>query len=138
MKKIIEQRENGTTRIRVVNEEPSMVQRHFKETTDINKIMRKYHNDMRQVAPPQRGFYGEFSNAPDYLAARISLIEAQQSFDALPSEVRKRFGNDPAQLLAFIDDKNNRDEAIKLGLIDPPPPAPPELPPNPHPNETKK
>lgn len=94
--------------------------------------MKKYHNDMRLINPPQRGFYGDFSNAPDYLDARMSLINAQKAFDGLSSEIRKRFGNDPLQLLAFLDDKKNKDEAIRLGLIDPPPPPPePPAPPPP-------
>jgi len=35
---------------------------------------------------------------------------------ALPSDVRKRFSNDPAELIDFLADKKNDEEAIKLGL----------------------
>ena len=36
---------------------------------------------------------------------------------ALPSDVRSRFGNNPAELLDFLNDNSNYDEAIRLGLI---------------------
>ena len=52
----------------------------------------------------------------------------------LPAQMRSRFNNDPAELLKFIKDPANLDEAVKLGILvkkeapkgDPvPPPAPP-------------
>lgn len=130
MKKVIVE-DNG--RVRVVREfdslsRPSRVQKHFKDDTDINKIIKKYHAEQRLLQAPNKGYYGDFSNAPTYLEARQSLINAQVAFNNLPSDVRKRFDNDPHQLLSFLDDSNNRDEAIKLGLIDPPPPPPSNIP----------
>jgi len=47
------------------------------------------------------------------------------TFDAgylasLPSKIRDRFGNDPSQLLSFLADSSNKDEAISLGLVSAP------------------
>ncbi len=44
------------------------------------------------------------------------MIEAQENFMRLPANIRKRFDNDPAQLIEFINDPNNLDEAINIGL----------------------
>ena len=44
--------------------------------------------------------------------------QARDLFMSLDAEVRKRFGNDPAQLLDFLADNKNYDEAKKLGLVD--------------------
>jgi hypothetical protein len=38
----------------------------------------------------------------------------------LPAELRARFENDPAKLIEFIDNSENLDEAINLGLVNKP------------------
>ncbi len=61
--------------------------------------------------------FGDFSNVEDYQTMLDRINEAQRKFDALPARIRHYFGNDPAELIAFLDDPENRDEAIKLGLV---------------------
>jgi phage internal scaffolding protein len=39
---------------------------------------------------------------------------------ALPAQIRSRFDNDPAKLIDFLENEQNHDEAIKLGLVNPP------------------
>lgn len=46
------------------------------------------------------------------------VIRAQEAFDALPSSWRTKFNNDPANFVDFCQDPNNRDEMIKLGMIE--------------------
>ena len=48
------------------------------------------------------------------------IVAAQEAFNGLPAAVRKRFGNDPGQMLDFLDDPQNASEAVKLGLVDAP------------------
>ena len=43
-------------------------------------------------------------------------MQAQQSFESLPSELRAKFENDPAKLISYLSDDKNNAEAIKLGL----------------------
>jgi len=38
----------------------------------------------------------------------------------LPADLRARFDNDPAQLIQFLENSDNKDEAIKLGLVNKP------------------
>jgi len=45
------------------------------------------------------------------------VMKIGQSFRELPAEIRNRFRNDPEELLRFTENPQNRDEAIKLGLI---------------------
>lgn len=106
----------------------SRTKQQFVEESDINTIMRKYEKtgviDPRLQRGP--GSYGDFSNATDYHTSLTQIVEAQDAFYDLPASLRKRFNNDPAELLDFLADDRNRDEAIKLGLV----PAPePEAPP---------
>lgn len=61
----------------------------------------------------------------DYQEAYNLVVDAHDKFMSLPAKVRERFANDPAEMFGFLQDVNNRAEAIELGLI----PAPVETPP---------
>lgn len=63
--------------------------------------------------------FGDASRASDLLSATLLVQEASTAFQSLPSATRERFKNDPVQLLDFLGDKKNFDEAVKLGLCDP-------------------
>lgn len=115
-------------------EDESLTQQHFAEEADVNNIMRRYAQTGYIVDPLNPGtakpMFGDFSVDFDYQEAQNMLISANNQFMALPADLRKRFGNNPGELLAFLADSNNKDEAIRLGLIDSPevPPAPLETP----------
>lgn len=98
--------------------EPSMSQQHFKDECDVNNILRKYESTglVTHVANGTPS-YGDFSSVLEFQQAQNILIEAQDAFDALPASLRKRFDNDPALMLEFIENPDNREEAEKLGLV---------------------
>lgn len=107
--------------------QPSLAQQHFKQEADINYIIDRYKTTGTLVDPlkpstrmPQ---FGDFTSVPDFHAAQTLISESKAMFSSLPSHIRDRFKNDPGQLLAFLADENNREEAIKLGII--PAPASP-------------
>lgn len=104
----------------------SMTKQSFKEECDINRLMAKYEKtgvlDHVNKRPPE---YGNFVGVVSYQDSLNIVLEAREIFAGLPARIRDRFGNDPAQYLAFIDDPKNKDEAIKLGMIMPPPADPP-------------
>lgn len=88
--------------------------------TDINKIMAKYEKTGTLpdliVREPR---YGDFSDAVDYQEALNLVIFSQHQFANLDAPIRNRFENDPAKFLEFVNDENNRDEIIDLGLAKP-------------------
>lgn len=98
----------------------SLTRQEFAAEADINNIMKRYAAGMPLPCGTRAPMYGDYSEVPDYQNAFDIVTHAQEGFMSLPSELRKRFGNDPAQLIAFLSDANNRDEAIALGLIDKP------------------
>lgn len=104
---------------------PSLTKQSFQDECDINVIMARYEKtgqlDHVNTARPE---FGDFAAVPDYQTAMNTVLEANSMFDAMPSGIRDRFGNDPAQLLAFVNDPANREEAIELGIVDRPPPEP--------------
>jgi len=85
--------------------------------TDINNIMAKYiktgHIGWHNSQPPQYGI----SDGQTFHEAMNIVIQAEENFSELPANIRKRFGNDPAEFLNFVADEKNHDEAIKLGMI---------------------
>lgn len=48
------------------------------------------------------------------------IRDTDDQFAAFPSEIRDRFNNDPQNFLKFISVDSNRDEAVRLGLIESP------------------
>lgn len=99
-------------------DEPSMAQQHFKDECDVNNILRKYESTglVTHVANGTPS-YGDFSSVLEFQQAQNILIEAQDAFDALPASLRKRFDNDPAVMLEFIENPDNREEAENLDWL---------------------
>jgi phage internal scaffolding protein len=98
--------------------DPTMAQQQFREECDINTIMERFGRTGELIAPIRMPQYGDFDGVNDYHSAMNAIVEAQTAFDALPAKVRARFGNDPAEFLDFVYNEENRDEAIRLGLVE--------------------
>lgn len=61
--------------------------------------------------------YGDFSNVQTYLEAATQVKQAEQEFANLPSRIRNRFNNNPVELLEFMQNEENFEEAVELGLV---------------------
>lgn len=89
-----------------------------KAKCDVKTILTKYaRTGLIDHVSKFEGTYGDMSGI-DYKAALDKITGAQRSFESLPSNIRKRFKNDPEQFLRFFENPENREEAVKLGLID--------------------
>lgn len=104
------------------NFEPTRTKQAFKDEADINTLVRKFGvtatSQMRGLRVPSYGDFG--SEVFDFQSAMNAVVEAQRTFDALPAQVRKRFGHDPQAFMEFFNDPENRAEAEKMGLVVPP------------------
>lgn len=115
--KVIERRSNGTKRVVTINNEPSRTQQQFKDDVNINKIMAKYKKTgMIKHINPNSGVYADMTNIGSYQEAMETVINAQNAFQDLPSNIRAKFQNNPQELINFLKDPRNDDEAINLGL----------------------
>ncbi len=106
--------------------DPGRTRQSFAADADMNNIYSKYQRNGilgDPSAPVRKMFFGDFTDV-DFNASANKLASVKQAFDALPSNVRDRFDNDPAQLLDFIVDPANKDEAVELGLLELPAPEP--------------
>lgn len=107
-----------------VVEDKGFTQQEFALDSDINEIVRRFGLTGRLpdvVNVPQ---YGDFVGITDYHSAMLALRRADESFMEMPAEVRARFNNDPQYMMEFLDNADNRDEAVKLGLVSEPPVVP--------------
>lgn len=102
----------------------------FKKECDINSIMNKYRKTgLVDHVTRFQGDYSDLTDVPTYHDAMNKVIEANEAFSTLPSELRKHFSNDPAEFLQFVADPSNRDAMAELGLLEvkTPPPSPPSV-----------
>lgn len=90
---------------------------------DINNIMAKFQRtgliDFVNANQPK---YGDVTGL-DFETAVNNVAKTREWFAQLPAKWRSRFDNDPGLFLDFINDPENRPEAIQLGLIEEAPPA---------------
>nr|CAI9750161.1 virion structural protein [Microvirus sp.] len=106
------------------NDEPSMTQQQFRDEADINNIMARYQKTGVLVDPltqaTRKPMFDDFSELGDFRDHQQAVIDAQEMFMELPSRLRARFGNDPAELLQWLSCPENKEEAIELGLFSKP------------------
>lgn len=113
-------RERAVPRFLSPGGKKSMTKQSFKKECDVNVILKKY--GQTGVIPhinASPGVYADVSNVPDFATAHNMVVESQARFNTLSKEVRAKFRG-PLDLLAFLSDGKNRDEAIRLGLVNKP------------------
>lgn len=118
---------------------PSLTRQEFQEEADINNIIDQY--ETHGILPDTRpeGAFGDFTDPvlSNYQEAQNIVVGARELFERLPARIRERFHNDAASLIDFVQDPDNREEAIKLGIVKPPEPPPVAPPPAEPPAQVK-
>lgn len=106
-------------RVQTIIEGTSRTKQAHKDECDINNILRKYQKTgMISHVNKIKGKYGDFSNITNYQDAYLAIEQAHENFMGLPASIREKFQNDPSQLLEFVQDSKNYDEAVKIGIIE--------------------
>lgn len=106
-----------------------MAQQQFAEECDINTIVKRFGLTGQLPTNFNPPVSGDFTGINDFHSAMNQVRSAQEEFMKLDGQLRYRFNNDPQRLMEFLEDSNNRDEALKLGLIQKPPEVPRSEPP---------
>lgn len=89
---------------------------------DINNIMVDgYVPGAKKVCSTRRPMFGDFTQCTqEKLADSLNTVKkAESDFNNLPSDIRAKFDNNPLKLLEFVNNADNYDEAVKLGLCNP-------------------
>ena len=112
--------------------EPTMTVQSEKDNCDINVIMNRYATCGTPLPLRQDGMqpvFADVSDLGDYMENFNRCKQAEDMFNALPSALRKELDNNPANLLPFIQDENNRERCYEYGLLNRPPVEVSETPP---------
>ena len=111
-----------------------LTEQHHKDRVNIHTIMRKYEKTgILEHVSQYKGEYMNLAGRPEFHEAMNIIAEAQQMFETVPAEIRKKFGNDPAEYVEFMQNPENRDKIEALGLDASHLPKPPEPVPEPTP-----
>lgn len=100
-------------------EDDSLTQQQFTADADINTLAVRFGlvgKPMPQI-PWDPSHYGDVSNIPDLRTVLEVKRQAKENFMALPPKLRARFHNKMEELWDFVNDPENSDEAVRLGLL---------------------
>lgn len=105
------------------NEDSLTEQNHYYDsltTTIINKHKQVGIDLFRSQIDINQDGVLDFTQATDFHDYQNKIAQAQSSFESLPAILRKRFGNNSMNMLKFLQDPKNLNEAIELGLVNKP------------------
>ena len=115
----------------IIFKEPTMTIQFEKDNCDINVIMNRYATCGTPLPCRTDGVqpvYADVSELGDYMENYQRCKQAEEMFNALPSALRKELDNNPANLLAFIQNEANRERCVEYGLINKPAVEAPQAP----------
>ena len=101
-------------------------EQYHKDSCDVNTILKQYdRTGLLSHVNEMKAHYGDFTEVNEYQVALNTVIHAQDSFDDLPSDIRKKFANDPGLFIEFVTNPSNFDEMVEMGLAILPTPSEP-------------
>jgi len=117
--KQISKRPNGTKRVQTLNALPSRTQMQYKDQVNVNNIMKKFKKtgSITHLRNAKEGVYADLTQITDYAESLMQIKKADEAFLSIPSEIRNKFQNNPANLISYLKDPKNTEEAIKHGLL---------------------
>ena len=90
----------------------------YADSCDVNKILAKYKRiGLVEHVNDREPQYIDCTEVKDYQQAMDLCCSIQHSFEALPAKVRKKFNNDPLQMVEWVGDPENEAEAVQMGLV---------------------
>lgn len=101
--------------VKTIFTQPSKTQQEFRREVNINTIIER---SKRQGLPPntQKQFFGDVTGV-DFQMMQERILAANNAFMQLHPKIRRRFNNDPGELIDFITDEANYKEAVAIGLL---------------------
>lgn len=90
----------------------------FQQESDINWIMKRY--QQTGILPETRNKIAQYvdcTELPDLKQYYDIMDQAQDAFDSLPSQLRRKLENDPTKLFDYLQDESNRSELEGYGLL---------------------
>lgn len=114
-KRVVRTSATPSTKVTIDTGEGLTKQNH-KAECDVNLILSRYQKT--GVITHRNEYAEQYDDATgmDFQEAMNLVKSAENMFSALPSSIRKRFEQDPAKFLQFVNNPENIDEMIEMGL----------------------
>lgn len=106
---------------RIIFDKPSLTEQSHAKMCNVNNIVNRFMKT--GVLDHVRSFQGEYrdvSDFGDYRSALERIQLAQDIFEALPIELKRKCENDPAKFLDYCADDANYEELTEIGILLPP------------------
>lgn len=94
----------------------SRTKQSFKDEVNVNNVIKKYRITGQMPMTMGEPMYGDFSDVKSYQESINIVMKADEQFKRLPSDIRKKFENDPAKFLEFVGNPDNHEEMVKMKL----------------------
>ena len=114
----VKKRDSGCS-VATVNDEPSLADPSFQDQCDVNNIVKRFlrTGELGHTASRQ-GRFIDVSNTPSMFDGMNQIHRAEEAFHRLPKEIKDRFKG-PKDMIQFMQNPENMDECIELGLMVP-------------------
>lgn len=104
----------------IICEDPSLTAQSFVEDADLNVLARRFGITTIPMGSFDPALFRDTTQDPDLRQVLDIKREAVEAFRGLPPKIRRRFHENPIELMEFLADNDNHEEAIRLGLINTP------------------
>ncbi len=120
MERVIRSAYDGLRKAVTVVCGPGRTKQSMKDECDINLILAR-HEKTGLLTPvdTRPAMFVDVSGVGDYREAIENVRNAEDLFMQLPSKVRAKFDNDPAEFLDFCSSSENEEEMRDMGLLPP-------------------
>lgn len=98
----------------------SLTKQKFKNDTDIKTMLKRARKGIQPNFAHGKPTYGGYAGKIEYQDALTKVNRAQEDFNALPSETRNYFHNNPGELIDYLSNLNSKDKvekALELKLL---------------------
>jgi len=94
----------------------------YQDEANVNNIIRRYQKtgllvDPTKVGRSRTAQFGDFADITDLPTTLQRISDANTAFMKLPPQVREKFQNDVGKLLSFVQNPENTNASIDLGLL---------------------
>jgi phage internal scaffolding protein len=96
----------------------SIVEQSHKDEVNINNIVKKHGMELISKVAALQKFEFDDVTGNDFQESMNAIIKAKDTFQSVPSSIRKQFDNDPAKFMDFVYNPDNQDKLVEMGLAE--------------------
>lgn len=110
-------RPNGSRRVSLsFEDDPGLTVQSHKDGCDISNILQS-HLRLGGIPPMPESAFVDYTEMPDYQTALNTVMAIDDLFDNMPINVKLHFDQNPAALMAALNDPLQTDSLIELGVL---------------------